>query len=379
MTGGDPAERLALGETAVRLSRAHDLPEQLAYALLDVWYGYAGLGRWDESLASLAEARERWRALGNLAMQCEAESRIALTHMIAGDFRAGLAAVAQSYQTARAANSPHMQGLSRVFAGRMYLEQGRLAQSIEVMHDVIALGEATGNVTALIGTRADLAQAYGLLGEVETALALTGQALAAGVGRVDLLVPWPRGIAARLHVQQGALAAAEAQLAGLDHQRLRRQSGFMPSLWVNVGLAVVELALARGEPDPAAALARQLLADLHAWRITYVVPEVQGVLGQALLAAGRLVEARAALQSARMTALAIGARRQLWPILAALAQVEEASGLTGAAGQLRAEARALIEDIAAHAPPTLRASFLAQPAIQALLPPASADPSKDRS
>jgi hypothetical protein len=268
-----------------------------------------------------------------------------------------------------------MEGLSRVFAGRMYLEQGRLADAIAVMETVIALGQRTANVTALLGTRADLAYAYALLGDLETGLALARQAIAAARG-LDILVPWPRAAAALLYLQQGALDEAAAELNGLDYQTLLRRTGFMPFLWINVGLAAVKLALARREVEPAAALAQQLFADVRASGIVYLTPEVQALHAEALFVQGRLPQARAALQAARIAALAIGTRRQLWPILAALARVEAASGQPGAAAQFRAQARSLLEDLAAHAPPARRAAFLAQPAVQALLASSPPDPSR---
>jgi tetratricopeptide (TPR) repeat protein len=375
MTGGDPDERLAYGETAVRLARDLDLREQLAYALLDVWYAHAGLGRWAEARSNLAEASVLWASVDNPAMQSEAESRIALTHLVAGEFDAGLAAVARAHHLALLANSPHMEGLSRAFAGRMLMEQGRLGDALALMETVIELAERTGNVTALIGTRADLALACALLGDLDGALALARQAIAAARG-LDLLAPWPRGAAALLHLQRSALDEAAAELAGLDYRLLRRQLGFMPFLLGTVGLAAIRLSLARREFDPAAALAQQLLADLRQSRIVYLAPEVQGLHGEALLAQDRLAQARAALQSARVAALAIGARRQLWPILAALARVEAASGQSDAAGQHRAEARALLQDHATHTPPARRAAFLAQPAVQALLSTDPPNPSR---
>jgi tetratricopeptide (TPR) repeat protein len=367
MIGGDPDDRLHYGEAAVRLARDLGLREQLAYALLDIWYAHAGLGRWADSLVSVTEAAELWRALGNLSMLCEAHARAAITHMVAGQFAAGLASVAGAYQVSLEANSPHMQGLSRVFAGRMHLEQGRLAEAVTVMQDVIVLGENSGNVTALIGTRADLAHAYGLLGEPAIGLTLAHQAIEAGRGRFDLLlVPWPRAVAARLHLQQGDTLAAAEDLAGLDYRALRRGVGFMPFMWISVGLAAVELALERRNIARAVALAAQLLADTHASRITFLAPEVGHLYGRALLAGGRLAEAQRVLQAARAAALDLGARRQLWPILDTLAAVEAQTGAVEAAGRLRAEAAAVIEILAAHAPPAQRASFLAQASVRAL-------------
>jgi tetratricopeptide (TPR) repeat protein len=80
--------------------------------------------------------------------------------------------------------------------------------------------------------------------------------------------------------------------------------------------------------------------------------------GKALLAQGRVEAARAAWMEARAEAEALGSRRVLWPILAALAEIEAGRGHAAEAQGLRQQAREIITYIADHCPPDLRNAFL---------------------
>jgi hypothetical protein len=143
--------------------------------------------------------------------------------------------------------------------------------------------------------------------------------------------------------------------------------GYMPFAWAGLGLAYAEVALARGDMAQAARLAGALADELRADHIDYWVPEARCLQGRALAGLDRLAEARAALQPARVEAQAYGARRLLWPILLALAEVEARSGAAEAAADLRQAARTVVAEMAAHTAGTLRASFLAQPHVRAAL------------
>jgi hypothetical protein len=72
---------------------------------------------------------------------------------------------------------------------------------------------------------------------------------------------------------------------------------------------------------------------------------------------GERDDAKAAFTQARAEAEAFGCRRMLWQILLATAALEDDPARAGA---LRAQAREVIDFIAAHAPPDLRAEFIQQ-------------------
>ncbi len=372
MTGGDPHERLRLGEAALRSARALGLREQLAYVLTDIWYAYAGLSQWSQARQALLEAHTLWRGLTNPAPLSETLGRTALTHLILGEYGSALESIAQAHAVAEQMDSPHMRGLSRAFAGPIHIERGEFAPGLQVMHDVIALGQQTGNVTGLVGTRAELALAFGFLGDVDAGLALTEQAIAVARDQFPLLLPWASAAAARLLVQRGDLVAAEQHLAGLEFEPLRVNVGFMVPMWAGVGLAQIEAALCRGGHAQAAQLARTLTHTLTASTIRHLLPEALTLLGRALLASGDLDGARSALDDAHTEAQAIGARRHLWMLLAARSAVEEAARQPALAAHWRRLARLEVDWLSGKIPSALLSSFLARPAVAALVASPSA-------
>ena len=132
-------------------------------------------------------------------------------------------------------------------------------------------------------------------------------------------------------------------------------------------LADALVARLAADPLVAEALAGRY-RTMEAWGLHAFVPELLCYLGRALLAQGRGDEARAALDTARRRAEALGARNVLWPILAGLAETAAQAGDGNGADDLRAQAVAILGYIADHAgSDELRASFLAQARVRALL------------
>ena len=79
---------------------------------------------------------------------------------------------------------------------------------------------------------------------------------------------------------------------------------------------------------------------------------------QALLGLERGEEAARVLDQARTLAAEIGARWSLWQILATSSQFETERGDAEKANLLRAQARELIESLAARTPEAYRARFM---------------------
>jgi tetratricopeptide (TPR) repeat protein len=264
-------------------------------------------------------------------------------------------------------NSIDARALSRAWIGILHTDRGDLDQAIALSEEAVRLGEITGNVTALIGTRGDLARAYALLGDIEHGLALTQQAASDGL-RFPFIAPWAGSAAVQLRLLQGDLTGAQAALAALpDYRDLKRRAGFVPLMWGNVGLAEIQLAAALGDAASAERLAGELLQNFEQAGVRLRLPDARLLQAQALLALARPDEAWAALQTARAEAECLGARRVLWPILVALADIAEARGQAEAGG-LRQQARQIVHYIAAHAPtPALRQSFVARPDVRSVL------------
>jgi hypothetical protein len=106
----------------------------------------------------------------------------------------------------------------------------------------------------------------------------------------------------------------------------------------------VELKLAKCDYEGAVAEARARGNEQRALMRPYVA-DFEYLEGQAHRLRGELDAATQALSQARATASALGTRRILWHILAALASVEDARGHPASAAGKREEARSIVTGI----------------------------------
>ncbi|MEZ4868075.1 MAG: AAA family ATPase [Caldilineaceae bacterium] len=367
-TGGDVMQRLAYGEQALTLVRALDLPEQLAFTLHDIFYAYAGAGQWIRARSALYEARELWRKLGNLPMLAETQMRLHWSYLVTGKYEQALAHAAEAYRLGQESHNLDAQALSHFMIGFVYWERGEIEQALTTMEEDIAIAASVNSLTPLTGTRADLGLLYGELGDLEHGLALANLARTTAEEQLPILRFWPHAVQVILNLRQGNHAAAAALIATLaDYRTVKEQFGYMPFMWLRVGLAQGEFALQQQEYAQAVTLLDELQQDLAATGIWYLRPDVLHLRGRALLGLDNVAAAYDALLEARAAAETLGSRRALWPILASLAEVARQNDDPTAAERLREEARAIVEEMAHHiGTPTLRNMLLGLPQVKAL-------------
>jgi hypothetical protein len=133
--------------------------------------------------------------------------------------------------------------------------------------------------------------------------------------------------------------------------------------------------LAQGDGARALALAERSLGVVREIGARTFLATGLFYKGRAQQLLGQLEEAAAVLNEARAEAEALGMRRILWRILAALSMLAAGRGNATEAQALRRQARQSILYIADHCPPdpsagsgqSLRDSFLHLPEVQAVL------------
>ena len=329
-TGGDPHERLRYGEEALALARKLELSEQLAFILHDIIYAYAGIGQWEQARSALYEARDLWQQLDNLPMLSEALMRLHWTYLVTGDYEQATTLAEEAYRLGVESHNLDAQALSHFMLGFVHWERGEIEQAITLMEEDIAIAERVNSLTPLIGTRADLGLLYGELGDVARGLALAEQARRVAEEQLPILRFWPHAIQVLLHLHKGDLVTAQELVATLaDYRTVKERFGYMPFMWVRVGLAHGEVMLAQGAHEAAVALMDELYDDLDKAGIWYLRPDVLHLKGRALLglASSHLEEAGKVLLEARSVAECLGSRRALWPVLVSLAEVERQYGL----------------------------------------------------
>lgn len=245
--------------------------------------------------------------------------------------------------------------------GRAYWDWGDVGRAIEVMKEAVRWGEVSGFVVAQTQTRADLAEAYGSLGAIEIGLNHARQAAQIAEARMPVFHAYVLVGEAELY-----LLAHDARRAAECLAQAEQLSQVQPHPLVTLTLArgQARFALAQGQYAKVLELSEGAVPALRAIGFTPFIPDAFYLLGLALLKSNQPNEGEVALQAARTEAEALGARRILWPILVALADLEAGRGNMAEAAALRAQARPVVEYIADHCPPELRASFLNLPDVK---------------
>jgi tetratricopeptide (TPR) repeat protein len=361
------------GERALALARDLGLREQLAYTLNDIVRVYIGTGQFERAWAVVDEACGLWRELGNQPMLADNLGRSARILFAVGDYERALLLSEEARQISQAIGNLWGQSFCRMFVGYIYLERGEMARAIETMEECIRLGERAGFMMTQVGTRADLAWIYGTLGAIHRGVELAYLARAQAEQQLPGFRAWALACLARLHLMNGDLAEAEAAIKA-GYATLNPED-FTTHGPVELPLADAELALAQQAFGHAVAVIEALVARLRKVGMRSFLADALHFKGKALLAQGRVEAARAAWMEARAEAEALGSRRVLWPVLAALAEIEAQLGNAAEAAALRRRAREIIQYIADHCPPdpsagsgqSLRASFLHLPDVQAVV------------
>ena len=365
-SGGDLRQAIQYGERSIALARELGLRERLAFTLNDIHYAYVSLAESERGWAALSEARELWRELGNLPMLADSTSNTAFEYYCKGQYDRAIAVSDEAFGITHSINNLFGQATSRFMIGPVYADRGEIDKAIAVMEEDIGYGQPFGHPGAMIVVHADLGWLYGTLGAMERGLELVRRAMANAERIYPLWRPGAMAALARLHLRNGDLAAA-APLVQESSRDLRVESiQLFSNIWV--ALADGELAMARQEYARAATLMDDVLAYIHRAIRRPFLPEALYLKGQALRAQGHTEAACEALNAARAEAEALGSRRNLWPILAALSEIEAGRGNTAEARSLRQRAAEPITFIADHiGDAALRATFLALPDVRAVI------------
>jgi len=375
--GDDPGLAIIYGERSLALARELNLPEQVAYTLNDLQYAYANAGQVDRALAVLEEARGLWRAQGNLHMLADNLTQTAAHHLYSGRFDLALALADEALAISVPSRNDTQEILSRLILSQVCWERGRSDTAIENLelarHMYNPLSSAAPeSVLARVSGSPILARVYGSLGAIDRALALAQSAyeLIRSTPLAAVLGGFVGGGLVRLLVRKGELAVAESLIGEAYATQAAWSRVALLMSGGQVQIAEAEVALAGQDHARAAALMDRLVAALRSVGGRAHIPEAMVLQSKALVELGRLAEACDVLRGARAEAEAIGTRRMLWPILAALSQIEAQRGNPVEAQALRQQAREIVEFIADHAgSPELRASFLNLPDVQDVMRP----------
>jgi class 3 adenylate cyclase/tetratricopeptide (TPR) repeat protein len=359
--GGDNREATEAGERSLAFARQIDAREQIAFTLSDLWRPYAAMGDLTAARESLEEARPIWRDLDNLPMLSENLASSSSLNRFAGNDDEALALAEQARALAETIGNPWGQSYALMNVFGIHLDRGEIGAAIATMRESIELSERAGFVAPQATTRATLAVTYAYLGDLDRSRDVARIALDVATQRLPSARPWVLGANAEIHLMAGELDEADAALAESKVELLPEPLKSAASL--RLPLVQGRVAVARGDHARAVEIAEAVLDRLSRDRIQPFAPEALLLKGTALAAADRTPEAKLALREARSKAQWLGHQRILWEILAELGRI----GDEDESGEMRAEARRIVERIADDVEDDLRASFVARPEVRAVL------------
>jgi class 3 adenylate cyclase/tetratricopeptide (TPR) repeat protein len=342
--GGDASRAVEAGEASLAIARELGEREQVAFTLNDVCRAYMAKGDFATAAQRLADARELWEELDNRPMLGENLTVGSSMHMFHGDFAAALADARQAAEISASIANAWGESHALITVYRVEIELGQLGAAMDTVQRSMELGERGGFAYAAIATRADLARVIAYLGDGERALVLADEALAIAFERVPPAASLAHVARADALIALGRQAEAHAPLDEVDLMMLPEPDRTF--LMVAERTTRSRLALDDGEVDEAEANAGSLVEELREKGVKVLEAQALFALASTHVAADRFEEAESDLAEAIELAEALGERRVLWEALALSADLNARMGAEQEAAELRARARAIVEEIA---------------------------------
>ncbi|MDP9276075.1 MAG: AAA family ATPase [Chloroflexota bacterium] len=348
---------------AVTIARDQGLKEELAYALNILARGEAQSGGLDAAMEHWAEAAELFDGLRNGPMLADTRAMIASVKVANGDYDGALAAASDVYRLSEESHNPWGQGMSRMTTANVQWERGDYGGAIRALEEALRFGNAA-KANWVEGAQLWLVLLHLAAGDQEGAFAqLGGTAALASVVDADSAPPLLVLVLAHAAVLRGDLDEAR-------RLRTKAEAPAVPSqVHAVIALVSAEIALANTEYASAAQIAHDAIEayDRGGLLNLNLDTDLKWIEGDALLRAGALTAASAALARARLQAER-KSRRTLWLILWSLARLADAEGRGSDGVDLRRRARTIVDEIAnSLASLGLADSFRRTPQVSALL------------
>lgn len=357
-------EAIGYGEQGLAIARQRGLDEQTAYLLNDLALPCVYAGEPERGEALNLEARHMWRAMNNLPMVADNLSYAAMIYIALARYDEAIAAAQEAYQISSSIGNVWGQSFSQSWVGQAYRSLGHITDAVAAMENAIRLA-VSGFQAPLAFTRADLGCLYGDLGMIARGIELAEIAYAVAVPQSEVMMLWATAQLSHLYLLDGQIARAEELIVQANQGTSATDQ---ESLFGGANMLVeAELRLAQNDYARAIQMCDRLIEYRTSRRLRQDLPNALYVKAQALRNSGNVDEAWRAFNEARIEAEKTYTRWMLWRILAELANIERERGQIEPARVLQMQARAMIEYIAGHSPPELRASFLNMPSVQAVM------------
>lgn len=341
------------GERSAQIARELNLREQLAYALNDIFTSYMTSAQGAKALVALNEAEQIWRELDNPNLLADSLTSAGELLYFMGRLDEGIAKVNEAKLLSARTGNAWNQSYARWMEGEVLHDRGDFMGAIAALQDSLQLGAQAGFAISQIATHGHLALIYAELG----AYALGEDEARKSIEMAKTLKPEWQGL-------------GHAMLALCQHEDGRREQARESLALAEQNTSIYDMSIVvvdfvKAEIDLAENKLQMVVESMETARkltdqygLLIFEPFVRYYHGVALFKLNRLDEAAAQLVSAMALMNALGIRRQLWEMQLAHAVCERRRSNDEAARMLTASAGVEIDAIAQTLPHDLRETFL---------------------
>ncbi len=350
------------GRPALAMASELGLDELRGHILGNLFWLYMGKSQVALAQQTAAETEAIWSKLGNLPMLADTYTLKTASQWTMGQYDAGLQTAAENLRLSRSIGNVWNQREALRMMGVLHTLKGQFAQALELFKERHV--DPEDEPIAYQGYAGSLIELYYAAGTLDEANRIADQLYALRDVFMPLFAPFFFPTIARVKIARGELQESRS-LLDQAWERFNPEAP-LAVLRIAINFAEAHLDLASGNPK---SVVDHLEEDVRVFRdagVHFLMAESLWLMGKAQLSLGNVDQARAKFQEAKAEAEGSGERITLWRILADLSGLERSLGNESEAEELRVRARAVITYIADHAPPELRATFLAQPAVRAV-------------
>lgn len=360
---GQAKESYAYGQQALALAERLGLDDLRAHILNDLSRSLVSVVSVTSALEALAEARAIWRSNGNLSMLVDNLSTSAETALASGEMEMAEQLALESQELSRTIGNLWNQAYSYGQLLQIYTLRGETQRVYEQRTEMNRLARESGFLIAIEYGDIFTAGVFGDLGAPQRGIdVLTAYDSAEPVMLVE---GWRLATIAYLNVLQRNLSAARAALERAEPIIIQDDLTTYGPLYV--AFCNADVAELEGRYEDMFAIARTMAERLRTLGIRYYLPLFLLREGKAQYGLKAWDAAQEILEEGEELARSMQARFALWEILSVRGNIERERGNVEGARAHWNGARETIEWLAEHAPPDLRATFLAQPRVRAVL------------
>ena len=363
---GQVERAVAAGEESLAAAIAAGSQVQLMYTSDGIVCAYREAGLFERARQAAIRATELAEEIDNKPSGANSRNQRAMVEFMDGNYDPAMRLWSEANGIAESIDNFWGRSMAIGLSASIRFERGDLGAAIQGWEESLRLAEAVGFLTPPAIYRGDLGWCYRTVGASEQADRHLEATRTLVESRLPFYRAWILGHLSRAATAHGTLDLAANYLAQAE-EGLLAKTEYFAFQQAHVGLAAVELKLARRDYEGAVAEARAR-GDVQRGLMRPYVADFEYLEGEALRLTGALEAATRTLSQARATAAALGGRRILWRILASLAAAEAAQGNAVSAAATRAEARSIASGIADSLRPLgLAEGFLAQAEVRDLM------------